>query len=109
MFRKAITETHAEGNDLVALCDVNESRLALSAGKVPRKGNGVATYANGSPILVNPTSGAPVATGGVPLTLAMINDPSSPLYAAPNADSGSITGAALRTALSTSNPLAARA
>ena len=54
----------------------------------------VATYANGSPILVNPTSGAPVATGGVPLTLAMINDPSSPLYAAPNADSGSITGAA---------------
>jgi predicted dehydrogenase len=44
MFRKAITETHAEGNDLVALCDVNESRLALSAGKVPKKGNGVATY-----------------------------------------------------------------
>lgn len=44
MFRRAITETHAEGNDLVALCDVNETRLALSAGKVPRRGNGVATY-----------------------------------------------------------------
>ena len=44
MFRRAITETHAEGNDLVALCDVNETRLALSAGKIPRKGNGIATY-----------------------------------------------------------------
>jgi len=44
MFRRAITETHANGNDLVALCDVNEARLALSAGKVPQKGNGVATY-----------------------------------------------------------------
>ncbi len=44
MFRRAITETHAEGNDLVALCDVNETRLALSAGKVPKKGNGIATY-----------------------------------------------------------------
>lgn len=44
MFRRAITETHAEGNELVALCDVNASRLALSAGKVPKKGNGVATY-----------------------------------------------------------------
>ena len=44
MFRKAITETHAEGNDLVALCDVNDSRLALSAGKMPKRGNGVATY-----------------------------------------------------------------
>jgi len=44
MFRRAITETHAEGNDLVALCDVNETRLALSAGKIPKKGNGIATY-----------------------------------------------------------------
>ncbi len=44
MFRRAITQTHAEGNDLVALCDVNETRLALSAGKVPKKGNGIATY-----------------------------------------------------------------
>ncbi|OEO28153.1 myo-inositol 2-dehydrogenase [Devosia insulae DS-56] len=44
MFRRAITQTHAEGNDLVALCDVNETRLALSAGKIPKKGNGIATY-----------------------------------------------------------------
>ena len=35
MFRKAVTQTHADGNELVALCDVNETRLALSAGKVP--------------------------------------------------------------------------
>ncbi len=35
MFRKAITQTHAEGNELVALCDVNEKRLALSARKIP--------------------------------------------------------------------------
>ncbi len=44
MFRRAITETHAESNELVALCDINDKRLALSAGKVPKKGNGVATY-----------------------------------------------------------------
>ncbi len=45
MFRNAITRTHAEGNALVALCDVNERRLALSAGKVPEpSGNGIATY-----------------------------------------------------------------
>lgn len=47
MFRRAITQTHADGNDLVALCDVNETRLALSAGKVPQKGNGIATYEAG--------------------------------------------------------------
>ena len=45
MFRTAITQTHADGNDLVALCDVNETRLALSASKIPdQKGNGIATY-----------------------------------------------------------------
>ena len=45
MFRKAITETHAGGNELVALCDVNETRLALSASKIPdQPGNGIATY-----------------------------------------------------------------
>ncbi|HEY9012689.1 MAG TPA: Gfo/Idh/MocA family oxidoreductase [Devosia sp.] len=45
MFRKAITQTHANGNDLVALCDVNEKRLALSASKIPdQTGNGIATY-----------------------------------------------------------------
>lgn len=45
MFRNAVTETHAETAELVALCDVNQSRLALSASKVPnRGGNGIATY-----------------------------------------------------------------
>jgi predicted dehydrogenase len=45
MFRTAITKTHANGNDLVALCDVNEKRLALSASKIPdQPGNGIATY-----------------------------------------------------------------
>ena len=45
MFRKAITETHVTGNELVALCDVNETRLALSASRIPNQpGNGIATY-----------------------------------------------------------------
>ena len=45
MFRTAITKTHPAGNELVALCDVNETRLALSASKVPNQpGNGIATY-----------------------------------------------------------------
>ncbi|WP_395814533.1 Gfo/Idh/MocA family protein [Devosia sp.] len=45
MFRTAITGPHAAGNDLVGLCDVNPTRLALSAGKVPHLGgNGIATY-----------------------------------------------------------------
>ena len=45
MFRRAVTETHAAGNALVALCDVNEKRLALSASKTPpQPGNGLATY-----------------------------------------------------------------
>jgi predicted dehydrogenase len=45
MYRTAITATHAAaGNELVALCDVNEKRLALSASKVPdQTGNGIAT------------------------------------------------------------------
>lgn len=45
MFRKAITQTHAASNELVALCDINAERLALSAGKIPdQSGNGIATY-----------------------------------------------------------------
>ncbi|WP_332685827.1 Gfo/Idh/MocA family protein [Devosia sp.] len=45
MFREAVAETHADSAELVALCDVNQSRLALSAHKVPnRGGNGIATY-----------------------------------------------------------------
>lgn len=45
MFREAIVQTHAGSAELVALCDVNQSRLALSASKVPNDGgNGIATY-----------------------------------------------------------------
>jgi outer membrane receptor protein involved in Fe transport len=70
-----------------------------------RMNGGTAVYVDGTPIFVTPSTGEVVATGGVPLTLAMINDPTSPLYASPNADSGSITGAALKTALG-ANPVA---
>ncbi|WP_375452757.1 Gfo/Idh/MocA family protein [uncultured Devosia sp.] len=45
MYREAVAETHAENNELVALCDVNQHRLALSASQVPDPGgNGIATY-----------------------------------------------------------------
>ena len=45
MFRTAVTETHKESNELVALCDVNEKRLALSVREAPpQPGNGIATY-----------------------------------------------------------------
>ncbi len=46
MYREALAETPVgEGNELVALCDTNPLRLALSAGRVPADGgNGVATY-----------------------------------------------------------------
>ena len=45
MFRDAIAITHAQSAELVALCDVNQSRLALSAHNVPDAGgNGIATY-----------------------------------------------------------------
>ncbi len=45
MYRTAITQTYGEGNELVALCDSNPGRLALSASAVddPR-GNGIPTY-----------------------------------------------------------------
>ncbi|HQZ11561.1 MAG TPA: Gfo/Idh/MocA family oxidoreductase [Devosia sp.] len=45
MFRSAVTETYAAGNELVGLCDSNSERLALSARSIPDpRGNGVATY-----------------------------------------------------------------
>ena len=48
MFRRAVTQTYSESNELVALCDVNERRLALSASAIPdQRGNGVATYRAG--------------------------------------------------------------
>ena len=45
MFRRAVTETYGQTNELVGLCDINPKRLALAATKVPvQKGNGIATY-----------------------------------------------------------------
>ena len=43
---RCIATPIGKGNELVALCDTNPLRLALSASRVPdRKGNGIATYA----------------------------------------------------------------
>ncbi|MEO6012898.1 MAG: Gfo/Idh/MocA family oxidoreductase [Devosia sp.] len=45
MYRKAVTETYPDSNQLVALCDTNETRLALSVREAPAQpGNGIATY-----------------------------------------------------------------
>ncbi|MGL1921904.1 MAG: Gfo/Idh/MocA family oxidoreductase [Hyphomicrobiales bacterium] len=45
MYRRTMTETYAEENELVGLCDNNEKRLALSASQIKDpKGNGIATY-----------------------------------------------------------------
>jgi outer membrane receptor protein involved in Fe transport len=69
-----------------------------------RTSGGTVVYVDGTPVLVDTVTGAPVETGGTPLTLAMINDPASALYAAPHPDSGSITSLALRAALG-ANPI----
>ncbi|MBL1419605.1 MAG: Gfo/Idh/MocA family oxidoreductase [Alphaproteobacteria bacterium] len=46
MYRRTVTETYAEENELVGLCDSNEKRLALSASLIKdQQGNGIATYA----------------------------------------------------------------
>lgn len=46
MYRRAVTETHVTGNQLVALCDTNAQRMALSVREAPpQPGNGIATYA----------------------------------------------------------------
>ena len=64
--------------------------------------NGVVTYADGTPLLVDPTGGS--AAGTAQLTLAMINDPSSPYYANPDPNSGSIRTTALRNVLTEVDP-----
>jgi outer membrane receptor protein involved in Fe transport len=80
----------------------NDQFFVNSAGQV--------TYgAGGSPVLVNTTTGAVVQTGGSPLTLAMINDPASPLTANPNSDSGSIQNTTLKNALKAVGPTGATA
>ncbi len=45
MFRTALTETYNESSELVAICDNNSKRLALSADQIEnQQGNGIATY-----------------------------------------------------------------
>jgi predicted dehydrogenase len=45
MFRDAIMTTHAEGNEVVAVCDTNEHRLRMAAAAASKPGtNGVASY-----------------------------------------------------------------
>jgi hypothetical protein len=71
---------------------------------------GAVTYADGTPLLVDPKGGS--ATPTVPLTLAMINDPTNVFYANPDPDSGSIGtsnsaagGGALRSVLTKQDPV----
>jgi outer membrane receptor protein involved in Fe transport len=71
---------------------------------------GTVTYgAGGPPILVNTTTGKVVTTGGVPLTLGLINTQSSVFWANPAPDSGAIQSSALKTALTTVGPNGATA
>lgn len=61
-------------------------------------------YADGTPVMVNAAN----LTNGpkdTPLTLAMINDSTSPFYANPDPNSGSIRPGALRTLLTTIDPV----
>lgn len=66
-------------------------------------GRGTVTYADKSPVMVDPTGGKGPKT--TPLTLAMINDPTSKFWANPDGDSGRITNATLISALNTADPV----
>lgn len=66
---------------------------------------GVITYgANGPAVMVNPSTGAIAQSGGVPLTLAMMNDRTNVLWANPHPDSGRIQNTVLRSALTSVGP-----
>lgn len=65
--------------------------------------NGVVTYADKTPVLVDPTGKGGTAT--TPLTLAMINTVGNPFYATPDPDSGSITNTVLKNALNAQDPI----
>jgi outer membrane receptor protein involved in Fe transport len=64
---------------------------------------GTVTYKDGTPLLVDPAGGVGAKTA--PLTLAMINSPTSPFYANPDPTSGRIQSTTLRTALITADPV----
>jgi len=63
------------------------------------------TYADGTQVRVNPAASGIVASGGVPLTIALLNTPTSVYYANPNADSGHIGNSSLLTILKTVDPV----
>lgn len=65
--------------------------------------HGGVTFADGTPVRVDPTGGG--GTALTPLTVAMLNDPTNPFYAQPDPDSGSITGAAALGALAQIDPV----
>ncbi len=68
--------------------------------------NGTVTYKDGTPLLVNGAGSVlPTATKDTPLTLAMINTPSSPYYANPDPTSGRIQSTTLRTVLMAIDPV----
>jgi hypothetical protein len=66
---------------------------------------GTVTYADGTPVQVNPTKVGVVASGGVPLTIAMMNTSSNIYYANPNVDSGHISSNNLLTILRVVDPV----
>lgn len=63
---------------------------------------GIVTYANGAPVMVDPTGGN--GPRSAPLTLAMINTAGNPYFANPDPNSGSIRTVALRNALTEVDP-----
>jgi outer membrane receptor protein involved in Fe transport len=68
--------------------------------------NGTVTYKDGTPLLVNGAGSVlPTAVRDTPLTLAMINSPTSPYFANPDPTSGSIQSTTLRTVLTNVDPV----
>jgi outer membrane receptor protein involved in Fe transport len=65
---------------------------------------GVISYADKTPVLVDPTAKNPTGPK-VPLTLAMITDPTNPYYVTPNVDSGSISNPTLKSVLTAVDPI----
>jgi outer membrane receptor protein involved in Fe transport len=65
--------------------------------------SGGVTYADGTPLLVDPNGGN--AARNTPLTLTMINTSGNPYYANPDPISGSITSSLLKTTLTTVDPV----
>lgn len=68
--------------------------------------SGTVTHKDGTPVLVDPTGNLTAsAVRNTPLTLAMINTPTSPFYANPDLTSGRIQSTTLRTTLMAIDPV----